>query len=286
MNIKFQFTRPCGARRHWPPLGGYGTKVSIHAPVRGATFCGASGPRRPRVSIHAPVRGATFEDLPHGAGDGFQFTRPCGARPSRATISARRRSFNSRARAGRDGRILRVLSPSPRFNSRARAGRDATRASSAHGADVSIHAPVRGATMRTRREGPKPGFNSRARAGRDRMQGVRRDIAHVSIHAPVRGATPASVAFEMLERFQFTRPCGARPVAPVAPLPPTQFQFTRPCGARLRAGSGRHPRRFCFNSRARAGRDGTVNGTVSDVSVFQFTRPCGARLALKFFLKK
>ena len=56
-------------------------EVSIHAPVKGATHVGAVGQPVAEVSIHAPVKGAT----------------PCVAihpRPSR--------SFNPRAREGRD----------------------------------------------------------------------------------------------------------------------------------------------------------------------------------------
>ena len=58
---------------------------------------------------------------------------------------------------------------------------------------VSIHAPVRGATV--------PFvllvlilccFNSRAREGRDTQLQVRAEVCRVSIHAPVRGATDTS----------------------------------------------------------------------------------------------
>ena len=63
-------------------------------------------------------------------------------------------------------------------------------------AHVSIHAPVRGATLDqlfVRRI--IIGFNSRARKGRDTVlfaEIIRR--MHVSIHAPVRGATPCARA--------------------------------------------------------------------------------------------
>ena len=59
----------------------YSPRVSIHAPVRGATYTEDDKLRMKAVSIHAPVRGAT------AAGDNndlttteFQSTRPCGAR--------------------------------------------------------------------------------------------------------------------------------------------------------------------------------------------------------------
>ena len=45
----------------WDNAAGRGKRVSIHAPVRGATsgIETSSPPVRSRVSIHAPVRGAT-----------------------------------------------------------------------------------------------------------------------------------------------------------------------------------------------------------------------------------
>ena len=99
-----------------------------------------------KVSIHAPARGATQV---HGQGmlaQEFQSTRPRGARRLSSLPLQRRRSFNPRARAGRDFPfVLRVMcwyrfqSTRPRgarlaqvvnwsvhqsFNPRARAGRD------------------------------------------------------------------------------------------------------------------------------------------------------------------
>ena len=78
------------------------------------------------VSIHAPVRGAT----------------PMPAAPSR-----RLRCFNPRARTGRD--ISHVDDPAQiaGFNPRARTGRDRLRYCEGAAALVSIHAPVRGATI-------------------------------------------------------------------------------------------------------------------------------------------
>ncbi len=39
---------------------GYSEKVSIHAPVKGATLAAFMGGEKGEVSIHAPVKGATF----------------------------------------------------------------------------------------------------------------------------------------------------------------------------------------------------------------------------------
>ena len=144
-------------------------RVSIHAPVGGATKDGETVTPKDGVSIHAPVGGATipaptrfFGDLP------FQSTRPWGARRCRFRISLMGMSFNPRARGGRD---RRVLSYRQRYL-------------------VSIHAPVGGATR-------LPAlywlyticFNPRARGGRDRLFDAQIRRYDVSIHAPVGGAT-------------------------------------------------------------------------------------------------
>jgi len=100
--------------------------------MRGATFDVADLIGVVSVSIHAPMRGAT------GKSDHW---------------IARNIGFNPRAHAGRDSAIRSRRSVSRRFNPRAHAGRDR-----AHAADVgvvicvSIHAPMRGATVMFARE--------------------------------------------------------------------------------------------------------------------------------------
>ena len=170
--LRFQSTRPRGERQgraaepaaiHW---------VSIHAPARGATPPRRSdrgvwhsfNPRaragsdsrcrrcpcpsrefqstRPRgerhtirkhnrdgapVSIHAPARGAT---KPFCAANferkSFQSTRPRGERPMAPMRRSSEFRFNPRARAGSDNRFV------PSYDALA---------------EVSIHAPARGATF-------------------------------------------------------------------------------------------------------------------------------------------
>jgi len=102
-----------------------------------------------------------------------------------------------------------------------------------HGDDVavavSIHAPVKGATVRGRIFGYGRCFNPRAREGRDqggccaywfpssvsihapvkgatRARHVRSRQAPVSIHAPVKGATTGTADHMLLRWFQSTRP--------------------------------------------------------------------------------
>ena len=190
------------------------------------------------------------------------------------------RSFNSRAREGRDlpSRGLR-LSTFVRFNSRAREGRDIKDGTFIDKSTVSIHAPARGATRGGCKVGSgDQGFNSRAREGRDSPLAASLGVDPVSIHAPARGATLAISLFATVAR-----------------------------GFNSRAREGRDPAHGrmvdsprCFNSRAREGRDqclqpGQSTRAVSihapargatvhidantTIDVFQFTRPRGARQA-------
>ena len=153
---EFQSTRPCGARPRASPetatrpsfnpraragrdqkrgrRGWKGVKVSIHAPVRGATQYQGLHFSIFIVSIHAPVRGATCTMFSVARTIAkFQSTRPCGARQGFQTMCFRSSSFQSTRPCGaRPGRpeIVRVV-------------------------DVSIHAPVRGATKKEAEEAGK-----------------------------------------------------------------------------------------------------------------------------------
>ena len=135
--------------------------------VRGSGRRGAL----PGVSIHAPVRGATQDD---GAGSRAPERFNPRAREGRDLAESSRLlhpdCFNPRAREGRDAAPgQRAAAHRGRFNPRAREGRDVRQFNIKATVDlVSIHAPVRGATYRTRAH----------------IWAVR-----VSIHAPVRGAT-------------------------------------------------------------------------------------------------
>ena len=166
------------------------------------------------------------------------------------------RSFNSRARVGRDPSTDPLDDAPGSFNSRARVGRD---------------------WLRGRDAGADRRFNSRARVGRDLDWYIYRLVGFVSIHAPAWGATIKITVSRSVSMFQFTRPRGARrelevarrlvPVVSIhAPAwgatsrKPQQasshaFQFTRPRGARPPTIWARSLRRRSFNSRARVGRD-------------------------------
>ena len=100
-----------------------------------------------RVSIHAPVKGATGNK---------RYLRPMSM------------CFNSRTRKGCDISILFNKFHQIGFNSRTRKGCDKKEEGVKDTANVSIHAPVKGATV---------------------LQSIPKTILSVSIHAPVKGAT-------------------------------------------------------------------------------------------------
>ena len=122
--------------------------------------------------------------------------------------------------------------------------------------------------------------------------------AVVSIHAPTWGATSRVCSQARRNRFQSTRPRGARHVdgfsdkrvlvsihAPTwgatflksAMMLNAQFQSTRPRGARLSL-LCTASFRFSFNPRAHVGRDIYTALLMSVTAGFQSTRPRGARL--------
>ena len=144
------------------------------------------------VSIHAPAWGAT-ENCPR-QGD------------------SARRSFNPRARMGRDSPTAEPNTPDCRFQS--------TRP---HGARLieSNHIAELIQFQSTRPHGARPGrrtairnrhgFNPRARMGRDSGISGGAAAPPVSIHAPAWGATPTFFATKTrILAFQSTRPHGAR----------------------------------------------------------------------------
>ena len=154
--LRFQSTRPRGARQPRRLSAGGTQAVSIHAPARGATAAQCMARRLVAVSIHAPARGATVFDADTYPAAQFQSTRPRGAR---------RRNHRRHRQA-------------QRFNPRAREGRDAAAAAQIHHCNVSIHAPARGATTPERAAEFVEEFQStRPRGARRRDEQQRRAVA-------------------------------------------------------------------------------------------------------------
>ncbi len=123
------------------------TRISIHAPARGATLMLDINSGGNSISIHAPARGATVS-LRH-----------------RQQMSS---NFNPRSREGSDLAEQHGISGYTDFNPRSREGSDDYGRYQDDLAYISIHAPARGATIRFR---PRPtkqfDFNPRSREGSD-----------------------------------------------------------------------------------------------------------------------
>ena len=192
----FQSTPPREGRHHHPLGAPTRGAVSIHAPARGTTWSTAwvssmavfqsTPPREGRlhgvdpaargadVSIHAPARGTTRATCAcSSVRDVFQSTPPREGRPATASRpAASGRRFNPRPRARDDPRRRRDRRPV---------------------ADVSIHAPARGTTVRPRG----------VAGGGD-----------VSIHAPARGTTGRGRPPHLLQEFQSTPPREGRHSSP------------------------------------------------------------------------
>ncbi len=240
----------------WFHRGGH--IVSIHAPVRGAAraadrcwrWGGCFDPRsRAGSDVHygCPSRG------PHG----FRSTLPCGER-RRATASAQASSmFRSTLPCGeRPGSCRRCRR---RW-------------------DVSIHAPVRGATIDDSYVVSTPEFRSTLPCGERRCEAVadgrtkmfrstlpcgeRRCIdgtsllgRTVSIHAPVRGATRIMPAMSSaVGCFDPRSRAGSDPLRRIA-----SDQIRR------------------FDPRSRAGSDIDIIGRTASLGAFRSTLPCGER---------
>ena len=100
------------------------SSISIHAPTRGATTGNGSITFYCYISIHAPTRGATMEFYGNEDSRRFQSTLPQGERQFLVNITSKGDNFNPRSHKGSDIAIMLTTSA----------------------ANISIHAPTRGAT--------------------------------------------------------------------------------------------------------------------------------------------
>ena len=155
----------CQARlEHWT------ARISIHAPVKGATLINFSANDPPGISIHAPVKGATSRKVRsalcveisiHAPVKGATrlFTRKC--KPEMY--------FNPRSREGSDPPFLYRLVLCSDISIHAPV-KGATKWNPPYyvGSEISIHAPVKGATgTRPAVFRPAGHFNPRSREGSD-----------------------------------------------------------------------------------------------------------------------
>ena len=160
-----------------------------------------------RISIHAPPRGATCRANVVGKPQKFQFTPLREGRPARpGTADDTRTLFQFTPL--REGRHHNPTAPRQdgNFNSRPSARGDKENLLTMALEIISIHAPPRGATQTA----PQPTAGQQfqftpLREGRPSSDAQAPRQRHISIHAPPRGATyvPADRT-RSLGRFQFT----------------------------------------------------------------------------------
>ena len=146
--------------------------------------------RDAQISIHAPARGATKYGLFFDSLIQFQSTPPRGERLFLVLASFLLSYFNPRPREGSDTRPVLIEIK----------------------ANISIHAPARGATIYLHTPRMRPEFQSTPPRGERPKSGkTQTAVGTISIHAPARGAT--SLRFAPIEQriFQSTPPRGERP---------------------------------------------------------------------------
>ena len=185
--------------------------VSIHAPARGATGAFVHVLRLDAVSIHAPARGATAPSLLRHETANVSIHAP--ARGATAVVGFPLFAGLFRSTPPRGGRLefggKRV--GSIRFDPRPREGGDDRRIHLHRRAEVSIHAPARGATIARSKDGVTSGVSIHAPA-RGATGGAcpTRWSQRVSIHAPARGATTTFGCRGTGGQFRSTPPRGGR----------------------------------------------------------------------------
>ncbi len=232
-DVSFQSTRPRGARPGSYESIGPATRVSIHAPAWGATWTTGFDKTFSKVSIHAPAWGATACNRGSIYSARFQSTRPRGARRSCRVEIGVYKSFNPRARVGRDiSRKFLVVRQV-----------------------VSIHAPAWGATVETLLSGHVRRVSIHAPRGARRPCGIGWKYDIVSIHAPAWGAT-GLLAKSRPQHHRFNpRARVGRDTPPYTTRATiVSFQSTRPRGARHFHRGGYEVFEL-FQSTRRVGRD-------------------------------
>ena len=167
---KFQSTHPCGVRPHAFGQAKHHPFVSIHAPLRGATATALGLTTAPDgFNPRTPAGCDSTVILPCSSGASFQSTHPCGVRLVPVADCHTGSKFQSTHPCG-------VRLSDEELMARA--------------LQVSIHAPLRGATI---------------------INNAHSINLLVSIHAPLRGATvyPMNTVW-IVPGFQSTHPCGVR----------------------------------------------------------------------------
>jgi len=158
-------------------------KISIHAPLQGATCKYMGFSQTKKISIHAPLQGATWnKNLLEHTFINFNPRSLAGSDLLPCFNKPKFNNFNPRSLAGSDTIILFRLMKKEQFQStlpcRER-HKKKNEGSNTH--TISIHAPLQGATCWKRRKSCR---------------------WHISIHAPLQGAT-AILLFNLPDNKNF-----------------------------------------------------------------------------------
>ncbi len=201
----------------------------------GATLVLSSKLPTAKISIHAPVWGATFWIHPRNHLIVFQSTHPCGVRLS-LSVFAEKRGISIHAPVwgatplGPFWLSCQVISiHAPVW------GATGWSRYWAHRSKISIHAPVWGATPECHVTAFVFGyFNPRTRVGCDNVGTILRYVCtNISIHAPVWGATKSKMRRKLHKYISIHAPVwGATWSTTPCSASYGKFQSTHPCGVR------------------------------------------------------
>ena len=169
------------------------------------------------------------------------------------------------------------------FNPRAREGRDARQLANQIFADVSIHAPARGATLQRLQRLSLPEFQStRPRGARPTRRADSPEVFGVSIHAPARGATLSSNPQNLCGVCFNPRAREGRDNHVCPLLPVVTVSIHAPARGATDVGVFRAAIAVFQSTRPRGARPKSARVKLQSLP-FQSTRPRGARLDLPSF---
>jgi len=184
------------------------------------------------VSIHAPVWGATARHIAPNGSEVFQSTHPCGVRQLLFDNKMYGNMFQSTHPCGVRQWFF-ILKPNVyTFQSTHPCGVRHLNVIGRVIVDVSIHAPVWGATSHDPFYMCALGFNPRTRVGCDIIIYPIGFDAAVSIHAPVWGATFALLHNMFEYRVSIHAPVWGATALTWRKKTAIPFQSTHPCGVR------------------------------------------------------
>ena len=185
--------------------------------------------------------------------------------------------FNSRARMGRDERVIFASWPGEVSIHAPAWGATVIRPHVVGLDHVSIHAPAWGATIFWNSSSAIKQFQFTRPHGARQEQANRCLLSEVSIHAPAWGATCTSRAYTTATMSFNSRARMGRDTKHRSKWFPNLVSIHAPAWGATRACIVLRRCRRSFNSRARMGRD-SVMRMARRRKRFQFTRPHGARL--------